>query len=241
MKLLKTTVVTALLVTSTFASAESGFGVSGNVALSTDYIWRGVSQTSNHPAISGGFDANYELGSGPSLYAGVWASNVDFASSIEVDLYAGISGDVGETGLGWDFGILRYQFPHDSDINFTEAYFGLSYAPIEQVSLSAMYYYGLKIEHTDPGNYTDLGIDIDLLSFMGGAEAIPSFFQGLGLGLHAGHYDMKNDLSNYWDWKIGLSTTLWGVDAEVAYTDTDDKQFGSFGDEHVLFTLSKSL
>ncbi len=243
MNLLKITVVSTLLATSTFAAAESGFGVSGNVALSTDYIWRGVSQTNNHPAISGGFDAAYTFGAGPSLYAGVWDGNVDLGeSTIEVDMYAGISGDVGETGLGWDLGILRFQYPHESDLNFTEAYFGLSYAPVEQISFSAMYYYGLKIEHTDPGNYTDMGIDIDLLSLTGATEdSLPSFFGGLALSLHAGHYDLKRGGSNYWDWKAGLSTTLWGVDAEVAYTDTDDKQFGSAGDEHLLFTLSKSL
>ena len=49
----KTLIATALLATtSTAALAE----ISGNVSLTTDYRFRGISQTDNDPAIQGGFD-----------------------------------------------------------------------------------------------------------------------------------------------------------------------------------------
>ena len=83
MKLLKTTAVAGLLVAS---SAASAIEISGNVALTTDYIWRGMSQTDGSPAIQGGFDADF----GNGIYAGAWGSNVDFGSdsdeSMELDL-----------------------------------------------------------------------------------------------------------------------------------------------------------
>ena len=60
----------ALASLTTAASAE----FSGNVALTTDYVWRGVSQTDEGPAVQGGFDYEHESG----FSAGVWGSNVDF-------------------------------------------------------------------------------------------------------------------------------------------------------------------
>ena len=49
--------------------------ITANVALTTDYVWRGVSQnTDESPALQGGFDFADESG----FYAGVWASNVNF-------------------------------------------------------------------------------------------------------------------------------------------------------------------
>ena len=43
-----------------------------NVAMANDYVWRGMTQTSEEPAISDGFDIAGESG----LYFGTWASNV---------------------------------------------------------------------------------------------------------------------------------------------------------------------
>ena len=48
--------------------------VSANVAFASDYVWRGMTQTAEEPAISGGFDIAGESG----LYFGTWASNVEF-------------------------------------------------------------------------------------------------------------------------------------------------------------------
>ena len=44
--------------------------VSANVSFATDYIWRGMTQTGEEPAISGGFDYSAESG----FYAGIWLS-----------------------------------------------------------------------------------------------------------------------------------------------------------------------
>ena len=49
--------------------------LSANVALATDYIFRGFSQTAEGPAIQGGFDATCGR-----FYAGVWASSLDWGA-----------------------------------------------------------------------------------------------------------------------------------------------------------------
>ena len=51
-----------------------------NVGLYSDYIFRGYTQTQNEPAIQGGFDVEHSSG----LYAGTWASNVDWTTAGEV-------------------------------------------------------------------------------------------------------------------------------------------------------------
>ena len=67
-----TSLIAATSLLSVQASAVEG--LSANVAATSNYLWRGVSQTGNAAAISGGID--YAADSG--FYAGTWASNIDF-------------------------------------------------------------------------------------------------------------------------------------------------------------------
>ena len=96
-----------------------------NVALSNDYVWRGMTQTSEEPAISGGFDIAGENG----LYFGTWASNVEFGdgAALELDWYAGYSGEI-ESGVSYDFGYLAYTYPGEDSLDFEEIYLGLGYS-----------------------------------------------------------------------------------------------------------------
>ena len=61
---------------------DSPHEFSANVALSTDYRFRGISQTTEDPALSGGFDYSYTPF---GFYAGVWASNLDFGEDTSVN------------------------------------------------------------------------------------------------------------------------------------------------------------
>ena len=80
--------------------------VSSNVSASSNYLFRGVTQTDGAAAVQGGLD--YEHASG--FYAGGWGSNVDFGdgTSYELDLYAGFSGSVEE--LGYDVGYIYWVY-----------------------------------------------------------------------------------------------------------------------------------
>jgi uncharacterized protein (TIGR02001 family) len=111
------------------ALAETSF--SGNVALVTDYVFRGISQSNEDLALQGGFDLTDSSG----FYAGLWASSIDFNdatdANLEVDLYGGYRGAFGESGWGYDVGVIYYAYP-DADVspeyNFVEVYGALSYA-----------------------------------------------------------------------------------------------------------------
>ena len=51
--------------------------VSSNFTFSSNYFWRGMTQTMDSPAYSGGFDYSHESG----FYAGTWGSNVSFGGA----------------------------------------------------------------------------------------------------------------------------------------------------------------
>jgi uncharacterized protein (TIGR02001 family) len=110
----------AALATMTAAGAASAqdVDVAFNVVASTDYVFRGFSQTTEDPALSGGVD----LTSG-SFYAGAWASNVDFGddTDFEFDVYGGYRGEAG--GFALDVGVVGYFYgnaPGGADYDYVE-------------------------------------------------------------------------------------------------------------------------
>ncbi|MFH0934882.1 MAG: TorF family putative porin, partial [Pseudomonadota bacterium] len=89
---------------------------SSNVTLTSNYLYRGISQTGNKAAIQGGFDLAHASG----VYAGAWASSISWLSDAgtgianagtEIDTYVGYAGAAGD--IGYDVGFLRYNYPGD--------------------------------------------------------------------------------------------------------------------------------
>jgi uncharacterized protein (TIGR02001 family) len=112
-------VAVAAAINSGIAAAD----VSGNIAIASNYIWRGATQTVDQAATSGGLDWSDKSG----LYAGTWVSNVDFSGTgdgYEQDYYVGFSQD------NFDVGILTYTYPVTPNFNFTELYASGSFGPV---------------------------------------------------------------------------------------------------------------
>ncbi len=225
----------------------AGFDGSATVTLATDYIYRGISQTGNDPAIQGSFDLSHESGA----YIGVWASNVNLDgaggnNNIELDFYAGIAGET-SYGLGWDFGWLRYEYPDATGLNFNELYGGLSYSPLEALDVGFTYYYGLRIEHQRPGQYYDTSADFRVFDWVSDTSPVGAFVKDLNLGVHYGYYNLNRTFvagatdPDYSDWKIGVSKSIGAFNFEVAYTDTDLNGATSIDDGRALFTVSADL
>ena len=111
-----------LLLLITLVSLPSYSAVSANVAFSSDYIWRGMTQ-SDGPAMSGGFDYASDGG----FYAGIWGSNVNFndGAGSELDYYFGYSGEMG--ALGFDISYVAFDYPkNETGLDFEEIVLGLS-------------------------------------------------------------------------------------------------------------------
>ena len=92
------------------ADAPPAWATTANIALTSQYKFRGIDQTWGRPALQGGVD----LVAANGLYAGAWASNVSANSypggSLELDLYAGYNGRIGDD-LGYTVGTYGYVYP----------------------------------------------------------------------------------------------------------------------------------
>ena len=108
----------AVLLTASAASAQETPEIAWNLGVTSDYVFRGYSQTSEDPAIFGGVDLTVG-----SFYAGAWASNVDFGDSTdgEIDIYGGYRSEV--SGFAVDVGIVGYLYtsqPGGADYGYAE-------------------------------------------------------------------------------------------------------------------------
>lgn len=129
--------VVALAVMAGAAQAQSS-DVSFNIGVTTDYVFRGVSQTDEKVAIQGGVDASFG-----SFYVGAWASNVDFGddTDAELDLYGGYLFDA--AGYDFDVGVIGYHYvnaPDGADYDLVEFKAAVSRS-IDRFSAGAAVYY----------------------------------------------------------------------------------------------------
>jgi uncharacterized protein (TIGR02001 family) len=231
-----------LAMTSTAMAWESEDGqhaTSASVALSSDYRFRGISFSDNKPAVSGSLDYAHASG----LYAGIWMTSNSFEG--ETNIYGGYSADIGDTGLSYDVGVLRYIFPGNSEFNNNEFYGSLSYS-----YFTAGIAYDPDWEGNDEAAiYYSLGFDYELPA-------------GFGLFASYGYTDFDSDLkdvvgageSGYADWSIGITKNFIGFDWSLAYIDVDSdgqtiysgaNSYGgldkSASDDTVVLTIGKSF
>ena len=108
----------AVLLTAGAASAQDTPEIAWNLGVTSDYVFRGYSQTTEDPAIFGGVDVTVG-----SFYAGAWASNVDFGddTDAEVDLYGGYRTEA--AGFAVDVGVVGYLYvsqPSGADYDYAE-------------------------------------------------------------------------------------------------------------------------
>tara|TARA_B100000073_G_scaffold330805_1_gene319587 strand:+ start:1170 stop:1874 length:705 start_codon:yes stop_codon:yes gene_type:complete len=202
---------------------------SANVTLTSDYSFRGISQTAEEPAIQGGLDWD----SGTGFYLGTWGSNVNFGdgdeTSMELDVYAGYAGSL--NGLDYDVGFIYYIYPGaNSNLNydFWEIYGSLGY-DFEVASFSA------GLAYTSD-NFGDTG---DGLYLMSGLSIPLSDMFSLDASLN--YYDVEPSFGDdYFDWIIGATLSIDWFDANISYIDTDISNLDA-ADSRVVFSISRSF
>jgi uncharacterized protein (TIGR02001 family) len=186
-------------------AAVPDYTISYNVGAVSDYRFRGISQTSNRPAIQGGADVAFKNGA----YLGVWASNVAWVrtfnlannSSLEVDLYGGYKMEIAkDTTI--DLGLITYQYPSNnsgavgtngaglySNANTNEFYGAVTYG-IYTAKYSRSTGNFLGNLNSKGSNYLDLSAAFD----MGG---------GITLTPHIGRQKVSNTVgASYTDYSV---------------------------------------
>lgn len=235
MKLSRPTTIHPFILLAAMASLpalaeDSPHSLTANVGAYSQYIFRGMTQTAEKPALQGGLDYSHASG----VYLGLWGSNVAWledyqgysTGSLELDLYGGYRGKIGGSDFTYDVGVLHYDYPGHHPAGVVNANTNEVYGALGWKWLSAKLSYSLGDTfgfNTDSGStYLDL------------AANVPLGETGLTAGVHWGSQDFKgsaNDNFDYDDWKLALSYDLGtvsklmsGTTVGVMYTDTNGKR-----------------
>lgn len=174
MKTLKLSLIAASVLAasgfSQFASAE----VSANIGATSNYLWRGVSQSGDSASVSGGIDYSDESG----VYAGTWVGSLGEGAGAEADFYLGFSGGDEFT---YDVGYIYYNYSDLTDADFGEVYFNGGVG-----DLSFGIAYTINSQGDDPAPF----VSGDMYISAGYGFALPNEF---GLSLTVGRYMFEND------------------------------------------------
>lgn len=206
---------------------KAPFTTSGSVAFTSNYLYRGVTQ-SDGPAVQGSMRVAHESGA----YLNVWGSSVGFANSLELDPSIGYTTTVGE--VTYDVGALYYGYPNSTAANggvredFLEFYGSVSMAG---ATLGAAY-------SADFYNKTGKAFYL--------SAAYAKEVAGVGLAASVGYSRLEDGAAglswvapedSFLDYKVAVSKEVLGLGAELAYIGTNLNGV----DKEVVFTVSKSF
>lgn len=203
---------------STAPAFAQDVSVSGNVTLTTDYVWRGVTQSNQDMVVQGGFDADF----GNGFSAGVWASGADFNddpadTNLELDFYGSYGFDLG--GIDASVGFVYYTYPDSGlDLDFFEF----------NGTLAKDFGNGFALGGSlnwDPDNetvYADITADYAVNDIFGLSATYGAYLDGYG---------------EYNNWTVGGSLALGGLDFGVGYYDSDISGAG----DGIYFSIGKAL
>lgn len=243
---------------SVFAEESSPHSFSANVTLTSDYVYRGITQTNEDPALQGGFDYAHDSG----FYLGVWASSLEFQSeveteidvpegekkvvdvnpdfgSMEVDVYGGFAGEF-QNGVGWDVGALYYLYPDQNedggvDYDFLELYGSLSYEwdteykPTANVGVAySPDFYG----EDDRGIWVHGGLGFSIMDMVDPYISI-------------GYQDVEGDKTSpdgfdYLYYAVGISKSIDILTFDLSWQDASDLDGCDDACEAVVFSVSSS-
>ena len=213
--------------------AAQAAGLSGSLTLTSDYVFRGFTQTDKKPALQGGIE--YEAESG--FYVGTWGSSIswlsdsdpDVSSQLELDGYIGYRNQLSDT-ISFDVGALYYGYPGSYPAGFYDADTVELYAGLSAGIFSAKYSYAATdlfgIDDSDGSSYLEAGIDY-------------GFADTWSMGLHVGKQFISGDFGeDYIDWSASINKTL-PNDFDIGLTFTDVDVDGA--DSRLFIAITKSF
>ncbi|PCJ89251.1 MAG: hypothetical protein COA54_00500 [Thiotrichaceae bacterium] len=221
---MKKSIVLATAVAAVLTSGVAIAELSGNAAVASNYIWRGVTQTTDQAAGQGGIDWSNDSG----LYVGTWVSNVDFSGlgdGYEMDVYAGFSGEAGD--IGYDIGVISYQYPVTPNFNFTEVYVSGS---VSMVTVGLAY-------TVDAASGNDGGVFDSGDMYINGS--VDYTLGKSDVSLYAGSYLFDNDGGTAGDVDYSHVGASIGKDGFTFAVDKNDIDGGSA--DNVRFTVSYAM
>ena len=194
----------ALAAPSAFAQDDSGFSLSANTAIVSDYRFRGISLSDRDFALQGGMDVEHDSG----FYVGAWGSSIDTfgGSEFELDIYAGYATKFGD--LDADFGLLAYTYPGSDDTTYIEFYSSLGgTAGTVDWTVGGAYVW----DQENVGSTDNIYLYLD--------AGMPLGDTPFSLAGHIAYEDGAFG-DDKWDWNVGVAYAFEQFELSVAYVDT---------------------
>lgn len=226
-----------------FAQEEAtpAINISGNVAVVSQYRFRGVSLSAGDLALQGGIDVVHESG----LYIGTWGSSIVGGTpygEVELDVYAGWTGQVAE-GITVDVGLLTYLYPTgddplnvDPDTDYWEPYASVA-TTIGPVGATAGVAYAW--EQDALGGNDNLYLYTDFSLAIPGTPVTASAHLGYTDGAFAPPLLAGTGDDTGLDWSLGLTAAVYdGLSVGVSYIGVEGPSINDFTDDAIVATLS---
>ena len=231
----------------------------GSVAMSTDYRFRGISQTSNNPAIQGAITLTHQSG----LYLGLWGSNItSVGHSNSAEMYATIGYAtalplIATLAPTLDVGYIRYGYfgtgdaaPGNHQPDYNEVFTKLTFADsaVKGDSLATTVTYSNEyFNHSDDFWNINASYSAPIADTGFGVVGSVGYnkFKNKAMMLQAVGGDGSDD--NYIDYKAGVTFGVQGLIAELDAIGTNVSTNGFSGgtdkpyDTAAVFSLSKSF
>jgi uncharacterized protein (TIGR02001 family) len=208
-------ILAALLPQSASATEEapSAGELSYNITATSDYRFRGISQTLKDPALQGGFEYAID-----NVIVGIWASNVNYgdtgSGNLEVDFYLTydwVLSDSWSMQAGMEYN--KYPGTHtDLNYDYGEVLLSSSYT-IDVATITAEFNYTPK-NTTDSGN--------GYYPRLSAALALPhDFVLDGGIGRQWAQNNEAFGYPDYTDWNLGIAYNWQGFTGKLEYIDTN--------------------
>jgi uncharacterized protein (TIGR02001 family) len=188
--------------------------VAANVGYTTDYVFRGVSQTGEEAAVQGGVD--FTCG---RFYVGTWGSSINFGNGTEIDVYGGFKTTTGP--INWDLGFIYYAYPGApgaADLDYVELKVNASGDIWKGGTLGGTVFYSPEFTANTGEAWTFEGTFAQALPKV--SIFTPTFSAAVGHISFQDDHPFAGDLS-YTYWNVGLSLGFlekWSLD--LRYWDT---------------------
>lgn len=211
--------VVAMVFSESAAAQDRSFEVNAYATATTDYRFRGISQSDGSPALQLGVDIQHDSG----LFLGIWTSTIDFDDEatrsnprdLEIDLYVGYSR---QWSRDWSstFSVVRYAYPDTSfDYDYSELLAGIRYR--DRIGLTVAY--SNRVLGHDAAA-TDYEVDF--------AHPLGDRFSFSAV---AGYYDLDQAFgTGYSYWNLGVSRDFGRFALDARYYDDSGTARQLFGD-----------
>ncbi len=208
------------------ANAESDLTLGGNAVFTTQYVYRGITNSAEKPAVQPEFDLSYK----EIFYAGIWGSNVDFGSdpngrdlaTIEIDYWAGITPTFGK----WNFDIAAYYdtypgaFDPEGEFDYVEIWTGVNRSFFNDKLKLTLYNYWSPEYFGETGNN-----DVVEFSYAWTFNKVWYFTPKLGGNVGRQWGDQSEGGYDYSYWSVALTLGFnekLPLELEIRYWDSGD-------------------